>query len=146
MKGLYILVTLLIGMGASGIAQVSEDAIVGYWLTTHKDAKVQIYRKTDGTYEGKIIWLKNPIEKDGSAKTDQKNPDVSLQGIPLIELVVLRDLRFEDGMWTNGTKYDYKTGKTYKTELRLEGDTLHLYSTAAWFHRHDQWLSVPSLP
>jgi len=53
----------------------SENApILGEWYTTDNAGKVNIY-ECDGKLCGKITWLEEPDEEDGSEKTDINNPD-----------------------------------------------------------------------
>ena len=48
------------------------DKIIGVYDVTEKGevSKVQIYKKANGNYEGRVIWMKNPNFKDGTPKTD----------------------------------------------------------------------------
>lgn len=103
-------------------AQAWQDAVLGGWINGDKDAKVEIYKSGD-KYYGKITWLRNPNEDDGTPKVDDENPDESKQKDPIMGLVILKNFNFEDGFWKNGTIYDPKNGKTYKCEMWLDGKT-----------------------
>lgn len=125
--------------------QTGADNIMGIWLNTHNDAKVEIFRRSDGFYYGKIIWVKNPVEKDGTPKADVKNPDESLRNTPLIGLVILNDFRYEGSEWVGGVKYDPKTGRSFKCTITLEDGVLDIQGSSGWTHRHDRWTRVPAL-
>ncbi len=99
-----------------------QDAVLGGWINGDDDAKVEIY-KSGNKYYGKITWLRNPNEDNGTPKVDDENPDKSKQSQPIMGLVILKDFVFEDGYWKNGTIYDPKNGKTYDCEMWLDGKT-----------------------
>ena len=99
-----------------------QDAVLGGWINGDDDAKVEIY-KSGNKYYGKITWLRNPNEDNGTPKVDDENPDKSKQSQPVMGLVILKDFIFEDGYWKNGTIYDPKNGKTYDCEMWLDGKT-----------------------
>lgn len=99
-----------------------QDAVLGGWINGDDDAKVEIY-KSGNKYYGKITWLRNPNEDNGTPKVDDENPDKSKQSQPIMGLVILKDFVFEDGYWKNGTIYDPKNGRTYDCEMWLDGKT-----------------------
>ncbi|MCZ7558399.1 MAG: DUF2147 domain-containing protein [Bacteroidia bacterium] len=104
-------------------AQSSEaDAIVGTWLVQDKKAKVEIFKRGE-KYFGKIIWLKEPNDESGKAKTDKENPDKALRSKPILGLEMLRDFVYdEDFEWDDGEIYDPKNGKTYSCTMTLSKD------------------------
>ncbi|MEO0333732.1 MAG: DUF2147 domain-containing protein, partial [Bacteroidota bacterium] len=67
----------VLGSGLVALAQ-SAEAVVGTWYTTDQRGKVEIY-PCDDAYCGKIIWLKEPKNPDGTPKLDKENPDETLQ-------------------------------------------------------------------
>ena len=99
-----------------------QDAVLGGWINGDDDAKVEIY-KSGNKYYGKITWLRNPNEDNGTPKVDDENPDKSKQSQQMMGLVILKDFVFEDGYWKNGTIYDPKNGRTYDCEMWLDGKT-----------------------
>ncbi|OJV55916.1 MAG: hypothetical protein BGO31_17675 [Bacteroidetes bacterium 43-16] len=48
---------LLLSMSFVMSSRAQEPS--GVWLTQDKDAQVEIYKTTAGSYEGKIIWVKS---------------------------------------------------------------------------------------
>ncbi|HMX03161.1 MAG TPA: DUF2147 domain-containing protein [Chitinophagales bacterium] len=122
----------------SAKAQNWQDNILGGWINGDKDAKVEIYVK-DGKYYGKITWLRNPNEEDGTPKVDDENPDESKQKEPIMGLVILKGFDFVDGMWKNGTIYDPKNGKTYKCEMWLDGKELKIRGYWGIVYRTETW-------
>lgn len=96
----------------------SENAILGIWYNTEKTAKVEILKKRSA-FIGKIVWLKDP-NPGGKPGVDKFNPDAKLKSRPLMGLNLLEGLKFDSGMWEDGTIYDPKTGKTYSCQLTLK--------------------------
>lgn len=89
----------------------SGDAILGEWINSEKDAKIEIYKK-DNQYFGKIIW------GTGGDTKDSKNPDPKLRSRDLVGLSILKNFVFDGKKtWTDGTIYDPKDGKTYSCKL-----------------------------
>ena len=96
----------------------SENAIMGIWYNTEKTAKVEILKK-GSAFIGKIVWLKDP-NPGGKPGVDKFNPDPKLKSRPLMGLNLLEGLKFDSGMWEDGTIYDPKTGKTYSFQVTLK--------------------------
>ncbi|MCT4591531.1 MAG: DUF2147 domain-containing protein [Carboxylicivirga sp.] len=98
--------------------------VVGTWLTQDGDSKVQITQNNDGSFNGEIIWLKEPTEDDGSDKLDKNNPDENLQKRKIIGLKLLNDFKFDEkeSEWSDGTIYDPKSGNTYKCYMWFDGN------------------------
>ena len=127
MRTLFASFLLLVGT-LSGFAQ-SGDAILGTWLTEKKDSKVQIYKKGD-KYYGKILWIKNNKNEDGSSpKLDSQNPDSKLRNRLIEGINILTDLEWDadEKEWNEGEIYDPRGGDTYSMFARLENEnTLYL--------------------
>ena len=98
--------------------------VVGTWLTQDGDSKIQISQNEDGTFNGQVIWLKNPTEEDGSEKLDKNNPDKDLQKRKVIGLKLLKNFQYDESEseWSDGTSYDPKSGNTYKCYMWFDGN------------------------
>ena len=104
---------------SSAYAQSADD-ILGVWYNEEKDGKIQVY-KENNKYYGKIVWVKNNTNEDGSSpKLDSKNPDPELAKRPIEGTLILIDLEWDDDEWEDGEIYDPKSGKTYSCFARLE--------------------------
>ena len=120
MKKFAFLLALLITLPT--FAQKADD-LVGVWFNEEKDGKVEVYKKADGKYYGKIVWVKNDFNDDGSKpKRDRKNPDEKLRSRQVNGLVVLTSLKNETKEWQGGQIYDTKSGKTYSCYCKLQPD------------------------
>jgi len=118
-KKSIVLIAFLALIGLTTHAQ-SADAVVGEWYTTDQKGKVEIYPCQDA-YCGKIIWLKEPTNPDGSTKLDKENPDESLQNRPIEGIEILSGLEYDgDGEYEDGEIYDPESGKTYSCLMRLK--------------------------
>ncbi|MEA3495083.1 MAG: DUF2147 domain-containing protein [Bacteroidota bacterium] len=104
-----------------------EDKIWAEWYTDSKKSLVKIFRATNGNYYGKIIWLKEPLEDDGTEKIDDENPNPKLQNEPIIGLMILKSFKYKgDNTWGDGTIYDPENGKTYKCTIKMDGDKINV--------------------
>ena len=111
----------------TGYAVADEaDAILGQWYTDpeKKDVVVEVY-KDNGLYSGKIVWLKNPKNDDGTDKVDKENPDEARRNDPILGMNLVKGFTYKgSGKWADGTIYDPNNGKTYKCKMSLKGDDL----------------------
>ena len=91
-----------------------SDRILGFWITGEGDSQVEIYKDSNGKYQGKIVWLDEPNE-NGKPKIDDDNPDPKLATRPVMGLPLLRNFKYSSKKkrWTEGRIYDPKNGKTY---------------------------------
>ena len=113
------------GMGLTFIASKTLAASpVGLWYAEGGAAEVQVFPCAD-EFCGRVVWLRSPLGEDGCELRDDKNPDSTLRGRPIVGLVVLTGLKpvFADQVeWTGGSIYDHGTGHTYSCKARLERD------------------------
>jgi len=105
------------------LAAVFAQDVVGKWKLEDGSAIVEVYKEGD-VFNGKIVWLKNPTEADGSPAVDSNNPDAKLRSRQLIGLNMLSGLKQKGGEYSGGSIYDPGNGKTYNCSMKVEGDTL----------------------
>jgi uncharacterized protein (DUF2147 family) len=118
-----IVTILALLLSVNIFAQSDEaDKIRGYWLTQDNDAKIKIYRAKNGKYYGKITWLEEPNNPDGTPNVDDQNPDPKLRDQPVLGLLLLKSFTYnaKDKEWENGTIYDPENGNTYKCYMWFE--------------------------
>ena len=109
-------------MAAPLCVALAQD-VVGKWKLEDGSAIVEVYKQGD-VFNGKIVWLQNPTEADGSPAVDDKNPDSKLRSRKLIGLNMLSGLKEGDGEYSGGSIYDPGNGKTYNCSMKVEGDVL----------------------
>ncbi|MCX6232577.1 MAG: DUF2147 domain-containing protein [Bacteroidetes bacterium] len=132
---LFISISLLFSVNVMAQNHKSDD-IIGKWLTENNESKVEIY-KIGEKYYGKIVWLKDPNDKEtGKPKKDKNNTDIKLKERPVLGLSFVNGFKFNgDNKWEDGTVYDPKSGKTYNGFIAFESkDKLKLrgYIGKAW--------------
>ena len=123
-----------------------ENDICGVWLEEQKRSHIEIYKNTDGFYEGKIVWLIEPFEKNGDVKRDKENPDKDLRNTPLKELVIIKKLNYlNPNQWGGGSIYDVRSGKTYSLNATLkDNDNLFMrgYLGFSFIGKTTSWTRV----
>jgi uncharacterized protein (DUF2147 family) len=97
--------------------------VVGKWKLDDGSAIVEVYKNGD-SFNGKIVWLQDPTEPDGTPAVDNNNPDPKLRSRQLIGLNMLSGLKKTGSEYTGGTIYDPGNGKTYNCSMKVEGDVL----------------------
>ena len=123
MHGIFVTLTGFIWMTLLALnTSAQADRVVGVWFTEDRESKVEIYKTSSGAYEGKLVWLEDPRNEDGSVKRDTENPERGLRSRPLEGMVLLEDFRFSSSSeeWKDGTIYDPESGRTYSAYMRLE--------------------------
>ncbi len=134
-----VVVTLLI---LSKLSLFAQNEIVGKWLSQDKEAVIEIYEK-QGKYFGKFAWLKKATDAKGQPATDTENPNAALRKQPLIGMVMLSNMYFENKKWKGGTVYDPDSGKSYKCEMwQKSPQTLNIRGFLGLFYGTETWTIV----
>ena len=124
-----LLLLSLLTRAALPLAADNPDAVVGVWKNGEGTGMIQIFKKSDGKYYGRLVWLKVPNNPDGTARTDINNPDEAKRQQPLKE-------------WEGGQIYDPKNGSDYSCEMALtDPNTLEVrgFIGVSLFGRTDVW-------
>jgi uncharacterized protein (DUF2147 family) len=136
-KLLFTLVLSLVGV-------MSFAQIEGKWKTIDDETKqaksiVEIYKKTDGSYYGKVsqLLIKPADANCTNCKDDRK-------GKPILGMEIIRGLKKDGDEFTGGTITDPKTGKTYKCTITRTGDQLNVrgYVGLSLLGRTQTWQKV----
>lgn len=123
---------------------ISFAQIEGKWKTIDDETKqaksiVEIYKKSDGKYYGKVsqLLIKPADPNCTSCKDDRK-------GKPILGLEIIRGLAKDGDEFTGGTITDPKTGKTYKCTITKSGDKLNVrgYMGVSILGRTQVWQKV----
>jgi uncharacterized protein (DUF2147 family) len=111
--GLFSLLSL-------GFSFAQTDRVVGIWLNEEREGRIEIFKKGD-RYFGKLVWLKEPNAANGKPKVDDKNPDASLRSRPILGLLFMENFSYDgDDVWSGGSIYDARGGKTYRCKMTLK--------------------------
>ena len=127
-QAVALIMVLLLAYPVKSAAQ--KNQIEKTWFDEAKSSKIQIYRSVDGKFYGKIVWLKDPIDKTtGKPQTDTENPDPKLRNKPLQDMLILTGFVQDPqdmNVYTGGKVYDPDSGKTYCGKITFKGDKLDL--------------------
>lgn len=110
----------------AGDIEPGADALVGTWISQARDSRTEI-RKAGATYCGTLLagWGNKLYEADGrTLRRDVRNPDARLRDRPLLDMVILSNLRYENGTYTGGKLYDARTGKPFSCRMKLRDGKL----------------------
>ncbi|MHA8073055.1 DUF2147 domain-containing protein [Aquirufa sp. HETE-40SA] len=119
-KALFFLFAGLFLVSFNSLSSDNPDAIVGVWKTGEGNAMVKIYK--NGTkYQGRVVWLKEPIDPEtGKAKLDKNNADPAAKSKPVLGLInIWGFVPKEENVWDEGNIYDPKNGNTYSSTMKL---------------------------
>ena len=106
------------------LAAAFAQDVIGKWKLDDGSAVVEVYKSGDA-YNGKIVWLAEPTEADGSPAVDNNNPDKALRSRQLIGLNMLSGLKATGkNEYSGGKIYDPGNGKTYNCSMTVQGDVL----------------------
>jgi uncharacterized protein (DUF2147 family) len=121
----------------------NPDAIIGVWKTGEGNALVRIYKNGD-KYQGKVVWLKEPIDPEtGKPKVDKNHPDDASKTRPVLGLINIWGFKYiEKNKWDEGNIYDPKNGNTYSCTIKMiNPNTLEVrgYIGVSLIGRTDTW-------
>jgi len=137
------LIGLLLSLFTFTQALANGDELVGIWKPSNGRSLLKI-EKIGNKYYGRVVWLIEPKNEDGSPRTDINNPDESLRSTPLKGYRLLKDLTWdkEEEIWTGGTIYDPNNGSTYNCTIEKQDDStieVRGFIGTAVFGRTDVW-------
>lgn len=110
-------------LALASFAQSNAEKICGTYLVIEKSevSKVKVSRMSNGNFEGKIIWVKEPNFEDGTPKTDVMNPDPNKQKTPVDKIVLLHNFKYDaDNDEWGGEIYNPVEGEMYKAYAKFE--------------------------
>ena len=138
-----IVSVLLLANSAVASTSNSPDDIVGVWKTGEGTAMVRIYKNGD-KYQGKVVWLKEPIDPEtGKPKVDKNHPDEASRKRAVLGLINIWGFLYKDNnTWDDGNIYDPKNGNTYSCTIKLTSpNSLEVrgYIGVSLIGRTDNW-------
>ena len=137
---LLFLIPLLI------FSQNEKDLICGTWLEEEKGSHIEIYKTKNDIYEGKIVWLAEPLDENGQIKLDKENPNKKLRSQTIHGLTIIKNLEFiSKKNWSNGSIYDARSGSTYSLNATLnDSNTLFMrgYFGFSFIGRTTTWTRI----
>ena len=92
------------------------DAILGEWCTQREEnrppGRINFVQAPDGTYMGIVSWSAEP-------KKDVNNKDPKLRDRPIVGIVIMWHLRYDDGEYVDGYVYNTEDGGTYRMKAEV---------------------------
>ena len=149
-KSFFSIATLLfLCLAFVSKSSAQKDQLEKTWFTKGNDSKVQMYLTQSGTYAGKIIWLREPNDKDtGKPKLDKENPDESKRNGAVLGLVIMTGFKKNPenkDEYIDGKIYDPKNGKTYCGKVTFKGKELDMRGylcSLSFIGRTETWTLV----
>jgi uncharacterized protein (DUF2147 family) len=130
----YLLPLLL--LAAAAPAAAAPD-ISGNWITEERTGLVAIGRCGERLC-GSIARVL--VSRPGVPTTDVHNPDRALRNRPLQGLRILSGFKAGKDTWEDGRIYDPKSGKSYRSVLKLNPDgSLKVSGCIAVFCKSQRW-------
>lgn len=134
---------LLILLGSTEVLKAqAKSKIVGVWFNTEKTAQIEIM-ENENEMIGKLVWIQQ--DQGDETFTDLVNSDTSLRNRPLMGLTILKGLKYNNGIWSDGEIYDPESGISYNCELQLKKkDILEIkgFLGDSWVSRTVEWSRV----
>lgn len=122
-RRLLLLLCALASWLTPALADPGADAILGQWMSTRRNVKVQVYREGN-EFKGRVIWFKDSDDpgKPMATRLDENNPDPKLRKRKVLGMPVLSRLSYnsKNGRWENGKIYDPKTGRLWSAVAYLD--------------------------
>jgi uncharacterized protein (DUF2147 family) len=122
---LVAIAVLVLASGSQAQRAVPQPApppangYAGVWYDDTGKGAVEIAPCADSLC-GRIVWLREPLDKAGKPLTDGLNSDPRLRQRPICGLPVIGGMkRQRAGHWNEGWIYDPKQGKQFDVELKL---------------------------
>lgn len=126
----------IIALTTSSAAGATAD-INGNWIVQDRSAMVAIAPCGDALC-GRIARLL--IVRKNYPQTDVNNPDPTKRNLPLLGLQILRGFAAKGDRWEQGRIYDPTSGKSYRSNLKLEPDgALKVSGCIAFICRSQRW-------
>lgn len=112
------------------------DAILGKWWSEGREGLMKIEKTVSGRFQVRVIDGKEANDKDVN------NPDPKLRERKLKDIVLMWNLRFEDGEYIDGYCYNPRDGNTYRVKFKLLSPTrlrLRGYLAVPLFGQTQEW-------
>ena len=147
MKTFITTLILILLSNISIYAKNSADDIIGLWRTGNGRGLIEIYKASDGTYQGKIKGGQKRKDKNGNdINLDVNNPDPNLRNRVIHGMVIITKFRFDgDDTWTDGRIYNPEDGNEYKCKMWMDDiNTINLrgYVGISLLGRTEKWTRV----
>lgn len=111
--------------------------ITGRWLTPGGESVIEI-AACGPALCGRVARVLKPRT---GPQVDAENPDPALRGRPILGLPILTGFHPDIDRW-RGRIYDPESGRTYRSEVSREGNSLKVKGCIGPFCRSQQWAAA----
>ena len=125
----------MLALATATAAQAAPAPITGRWLTLEGKAIVAV-APCGAAVCGRIAKVLKP--RPGGPAVDANNPDPAQRNRPIEGLVILSGFTADGDRW-KGKIYDPESGRTYRSELKVEGGVLKVKGCWGPFCRSQDW-------
>lgn len=141
---IIILIPLTISFSTEKIILNEGDKILGTWEILDGETRFEVTRDINNLYQGKVTWLKEPLNEDGKPKLDTENSDKKLRKRQLLGINFLSDFKYMgDNRWEKGLLYGFKRGKSLEPKLSLtDNNTMKVEAEIFFFTKTFEWKRV----
>ncbi len=122
-------------LGVSSVAAAAPAPVTGRWLTEGGKAIVEV-APCGPSLCGRIVKVLKP--RPGGPAVDANNPDANLRRRPIEGIAILTGFTAKGNRWA-GRIYDPESGRTYRSELNAQGNTLKVKGCYGPFCRTQDW-------
>ena len=103
--------------GLPTASQAADSGVHGVWYDAKGEGAVEIAPCGEKLC-GRIVWVKDPNDKNGRPLVDLYNPEPAKKKRPICGLPIIGGLKRQpDGSWDTGWIYDPNDGKSYDLEV-----------------------------
>ena len=110
-----------------GNNRVSEDQIIGKWMSTKENVMVNVY-KSGNQFKAKVVWFNDSDDPSSpmNVRCDVRNANKALRKQRIIGMDVLKQLKYNSstGRWENGIIYDANSGREWSSVIYFNDDGL----------------------
>jgi uncharacterized protein (DUF2147 family) len=132
MKHYILLLLFTVSVISINAQSDKSNLIIGKWLNSDKDEIVEI-TLSNNTYDGHIVWLKLPNDKNGNPKLDTNNPNKKLRKKPVFGSQNIFGLQYKNEEWKNGSIYSHKRGGTINFKVISISETELIIKISKFF-------------
>lgn len=95
------------------------DGILGEWWTEGREGRLRFVRHGDGTYRAITTCCPPKHPSADHPARDIHNPNPNQRARSTIGIVLIWNLSYDEGEYTDGYVYNPRNGKTYRFEAEL---------------------------
>lgn len=110
----------IIGVAAVATPAFADTDPSGIWLTQAGDARVHVSQCSGGIC-GRVVWLREPNDRNGQPLRDDKNANPSLAQRPIVGLPIFSGLQPVAANRWSGRIYNADDGQTYAANVTYPG-------------------------